>query len=180
MNKQLRRHRKRKFNLWCHGCWRIIMRMENAEVWCVLAQKYDNINIESLHKKWTNHRFLHEKVGVKQHWFDTTLEKVGRGKLAPWFRASAVYYRITFLSVILPVTILGLIELKIALHLIGRSWKSFPKTKHEVDRIRSYHWKQQWLFSIGLRCPCDNCPISIFRPQFAIECLRRSIQQRGG
>ena len=115
------------------------MQMENAEVWCVLAQKNDNINIESLHKKWINHRFLHEKVGVKQYWFDTTLEKVGRGKLAPWFRASAVYYRVTFLSVILQVTsILGLIELKIALHLIRRPWKPFSKTKHEVDRIRSY------------------------------------------
>jgi len=79
------------------------------------------------------------KVGVKQRWFDTTLEKVGRGKLAPWFCASAVNYRVTFLSVILPVTsILGLIELKIALHFIRRPWKPLPKTKHEVDRIRSY------------------------------------------
>jgi len=44
----------------------------------------------SLHKEWNNHRLMHEKVGVKQHWLTPHSRKWGVS-WPPWPLASAVY-----------------------------------------------------------------------------------------
>jgi len=66
----------------------VLARIENADV-CAFSRIKTTSYTASLRKKWTNHRFMHEKVGGQTTLIDPTLEKVG-GQ----FRASAVYERL--------------------------------------------------------------------------------------
>ena len=54
-------------------------------------QKNDHSYTQKLHKKWTNHRFMHEKVGVKQHWLTPHSRKWGVS-WPLWPRASTVWF----------------------------------------------------------------------------------------
>jgi len=56
-------------------------------VWCVFTpQKNHHSYTESLHEKWTNRRFMHEKVGVKQHWLTPHSRKWHLTALTSCFR----------------------------------------------------------------------------------------------
>ena len=64
------------------------MQMENAEVWCVLAQINDNINIESLQKSEPTIDFCMQKLGSNNIDLTPHSRKWGGviGPLIPCFR----------------------------------------------------------------------------------------------
>jgi len=90
MSKQSKRNRTRK-NDPCHITGMAYNRANRKRRrLCVLSHKNNHSYTARLRKKWTNHWFMHEKVGGQTTLIDPTLEKVG-GQLTPWPRASAVY-----------------------------------------------------------------------------------------